>query len=412
MDVPVQKKTLKNKWLIYVAGLVASIMLVFVFIRQSASQLNVSKTTLNLSEVTRGNFEDMVILAAQSQSLHSSLINVPEGGAVKEIYAEDGQMVHQGQRLALLSDPNAEFNYLDRENSIEQQITQIRTNIINIRSQQAAREKEMLQEQNEYNMALQQYNLQKRLFESEIGRKIDYDMSVEKWSYEKKRLEFSKANYARDTRSSQTQEQELNKAICNMQQSLSTLKVNRNNFLITAGTAGRLSSFSISQGQNIKTGESIGKIDLMDGYKLVAKVDEFYLNKLKNGIPGTLESNDRQYKVYVSKVLPEITAGQFLVEFLFSNAVPANMQIGMSFSVKLLLSASTTSLLIDKGNFIKETSGKWIFVVEGNKAVRRNIVLGRENMDYYEVVQGLSAGEKVIISDYERMQKFETLNLQ
>nr|WP_305049644.1 HlyD family efflux transporter periplasmic adaptor subunit [Elizabethkingia bruuniana] len=179
------------------------------------------------------------------------------------------------------------------------------------------------------------------------------------------------------------------------------MRNNKNNFLIMSPATGRLSSFSISLGQSLTTGQSIGKVDLMGGYKLVAKIDEYYINKLHAGIKGTLESNGKEYNVIVSKVLPEVVQGQFSAELNFAdNNKPDDLKIGMTFGVKLKLSADTQSLMIPKGNFFKDTNGKWIFVTENGKAVRKNISLGRENPLYYEVLSGLKEGEQVIVSDY------------
>lgn len=176
--------------------------------------------------------------------------------------------------------------------------------------------------------------------------------------------------------------------------------------------SGRLSSFNISLGQNLTSGESIGKVDLMGGYKLIAKVDEYYINKLQNGIKGSLESNTKQFEVIITKILPEVKDGQFSVELNFVNEKPENLKIGMTFGVKLKLSADTQSMMIPKGNFYKDTNGKWIFVIKNNKAEKRNISLGRENQMYYEVVSGLKQGETVITSDYTELKKYEILDIQ
>lgn len=179
-----------------------------------------------------------------------------------------------------------------------------------------------------------------------------------------------------------------------------------------APVSGRLSSFSISLGENLTTGQSIGKIDLMDGYKLVAKVDEYYINKLHNGIKGVLDNNNQPYEVIITKILPEVKDGQFLVELNFTEKKPDNLKIGMTFGLKLKLSADTQSIMLPKGSFSKDTGGKWIFVVKGNKAERRTISLGRENPLYYEVMSGLKAGETVITSDYADLKKYEILAIK
>ena len=259
---------------------------------------------------------------------------------------------------------------------------------------------------------MQTFNLQKRLYDAEIGKKTDYDIALQNLNYQKDRKQIVEKGASNEKLSRNSQFSAINNSINQMEKSLNILRSNKNNFLIMSPASGRLSSFNISLGQNLTTGESIGKIDLMGGYKLVAKVDEYYINKLTNGIKGTLDNNGKEYEVIITKILPEVKDGQFSVELNFIDAKIENLKIGMTFGVKLKLSADTQSMMIPKGNFYKDTNGKWIFVVKNNKAEKRNISLGRENPLYYEVTSGLKQGESVITSDYSELKKYEILDIR
>ena len=412
MDTKIEKK--QSKFKIILIGVLALAFLgisAFYFLKQKKTY-NVKAEDIQISEVTFGKFEDVMLITAQTQSLNSSLVNVLEGGAVKEIYAEDGQLVNKGAPLARVYNPNTEFNYLNQETGIMQQISQMRNSLLELKNQEFNQNKELLQAQNDYNVALQNFNLQKRLYDAEIGKKTDYDMSSQNLNYQQKRKNITEQGLVNERNSRNQQISAISNSINQMQKSLNVLKNNKNNFLILAPVSGRLSSFNISLGQNLTSGESIGKIDLMDGYKLVAKVDEYYINKLQVGIKGTLESNDKTYEIIVTKILPEVKDGQFSAELGFVDEKPNNLKIGMTFGVKLKLSQDTQSEMISKGNFYKDTSGKWIFVIQGDNAVKRNIQLNRENQMYYEVTLGLKAGEKVIVSDYGDFKNYEELNIK
>lgn len=413
MDTKVEKKSsrLKIILIIVIAGVLIGIFLWYFF--QQKKTYNIDEGDIQVEEVTNGKFEDMLMITAQTQSLHSSLVNVLEGGAVKEIYAEDGQMVQKGMPLARIYNPNTEFNYLNQETGIMQQISQMRNSLLELKNQEFSQNKEMLQAQNDYNTALQTYNLQKRLYDAEIGKKSEYDLATQNLNYQKKRKHITEQGMAQENRSRAQQISDINSSIHQMQKSLEVLRSNKNNFLVMAPVSGRLSSFDLSLGQNLTSGESIGKIDLMDGYKLVGKVDEYYINKLYPGIRGTLDNNGKTYNVIITKVLPEVKDGQFSVELNFAeNVQPENLKIGMTFGIKLKLSADTQSLMIPKGNFSKDTGGKWIFVVKGNKAVKQNVSFGRENPLYYEVISGLKKGDKVIVSDYTDFKNYEVLDIK
>ena len=412
MDTKIVKKKSKLKFvLIIIASAVAVSVFGWYFLNQKKTY-NVKSEDITIDEVTNGKFEDMLMVTAQTQSLNSSLVNVLEGGAVKEIFAEDGQMLTKGQPIARVYNPNTEFNYLNQETGIMQQISQMRSSLLELKNQEFNQDKELLQSQNDYNTALQTFNLQKRLYDAEIGKKTDYDIALQNLNYQKDRKQIVEKGASNEKLSRNSQFAAINNSINQMEKSLNILRSNKNNFLIMSPASGRLSSFNISLGQNLTTGESIGKIDLMGGYKLVAKVDEYYINKLTNGIKGTLDNNGKEYEVIITKILPEVKDGQFSVELNFIDAKIENLKIGMTFGVKLKLSADTQSMMIPKGNFYKDTNGKWIFVVKGNKAEKRNISLGRENPLYYEVTSGLKQGESVITSDYSELKKYEILDIR
>ncbi|WP_312760786.1 efflux RND transporter periplasmic adaptor subunit [Epilithonimonas sp.] len=412
MDTKIVKKKSKLKFvLIIIASAVAVSIFGWYFLNQKKTY-NVKSEDITIDEVTNGKFEDMLMVTAQTQSLNSSLVNVLEGGAVKEIFAEDGQMLTKGQPIARVYNPNTEFNYLNQETGIMQQISQMRSSLLELKNQEFNQDKELLQSQNDYNTALQTFNLQKRLYDAEIGKKTDYDIALQNLNYQKDRKQIVEKGASNEKLSRNSQFSAINNSINQMEKSLNILRSNKNNFLIMSPASGRLSSFNISLGQNLTSGESIGKIDLMGGYKLVAKVDEYYINKLTNGIKGTLDNNGKEYEVIITKILPEVKDGQFSVELNFIDAKIENLKIGMTFGVKLKLSADTQSMMIPKGNFYKDTNGKWIFVVKNNKAEKRNISLGRENPLYYEVTSGLKQGESVITSDYSELKKYEILDIQ
>lgn len=412
MDTKIVKKKSKLKLIsIIIVSAMAVSVFGWYFLNQKKTY-NVKPEDITIDEVTNGKFEDMLMVTAQTQSLNSSLVNVLEGGAVKEIFAEDGQMLTKGQPIARVYNPNTEFNYLNQETGIMQQISQMRSSLLELKNQEFSQDKELLQSQNDYNTALQTFNLQKRLYDAEIGKKTDYDIALQNLNYQKDRKQIVEKGASNEKISRNSQFSAINNSINQMEKSLNILRSNKNNFLIMSPASGRLSSFNISLGQNLTSGESIGKIDLMGGYKLVAKVDEYYINKLTSGIKGTLDNNGKEYEVIITKILPEVKDGQFSVELNFIDSKISTLKIGMTFGVKLKLSADTQSVMIPKGNFYKDTNGKWIFVVKNNKAEKRNISLGKENPLYYEVVSGLKQGESVITSDYSELKKYEILDIQ
>ncbi len=413
MDTIVQNKKPKYRiiLLILVGILTLSALLYSSVFRKKT--LNVDASRISIREVKEGKFDDIVILNGKIEALNSALINVVEGGAVQDIFVEDGAMVTKGQPLVRLYNPNTELGYLQQETAIIEQINNLKNLKISLTNQELELEKELILIQHDFTDAEQQYELDKKLFQKEIIPEKDYNKSLENFNYQSKRKGVIQTSVKREKQARAAQISSINQALEKMERNLDILRDNKKNFLVLANASGRLSSFDPSLGKHINAGESIGKIDIMDGYKITAKVDEYYISRLEPAQNGTIESGGKTYDVMISKVLPEVKDGQFQVELVFKNEVPADLKIGMSFSVKLYLSESSESLLVAKGAFYQETAGKWIFVLDGDKkAVRREIKLGRENPVYYEVTEGLKSGDRVITSSYEDYKNVEVLELK
>ncbi|MFA7447276.1 MAG: efflux RND transporter periplasmic adaptor subunit [Weeksellaceae bacterium] len=413
MDTKVQNKKSKYKIIIpiIVLALVLMGLLASSFFRKKS--LNVDASRITVREVKHGSFEDILILNGKIEPLNSVLINVVEGGAVQEIFVEDGAMVQKGESLMRIYNPNSELSYLQQETAIIEQTNNLKNLKISLTNQELELEKELILIQHDFINAEQQYELDKKLFASEIIPEKDYKKSLESFNYQSKRKEVIQASVQREKVARAVQIRSINEALVKMERNLDILRNNKMNFLVLASASGRISSFDPTLGQHINAGESLGKIDIMDGYKLSAKVDEYYISKLDVAQNGTIESNGKTYEVMISKILPEVKDGQFQVDLVFKNEFPESLRMGMSFSIKLFLSQSAESLLIPKGSFYQETVGKWIFVLDGeNKAVRRAIKIGRENPVYYEVSEGLQSGEKVITSSYEDYKNIEVLLLK
>jgi len=337
---------------------------------------------------------------------------VIEGGAVQEIFVNNGDRVSQGQPLARLYNPNTELNYMQQETSIIEQINNLNKAKLDLRNQELNLAKDLISIEHDYQDAKNLYELNQKLFNQEILAKNEWQKTQENFRFQKERMDIIKQSVTKEKQANQIQIGQLNQSISIMNKSLSILRNNKNNFLITAPLSGRLSSFEPILGKTYTQGNSIGTIDVLKGYKLVAEVDEFYLNRIAEGLKGTIEFNEKPVEVIISKVIPEIKSGRFIVELNFIKNENLELNQGLSFGVRINLSEKTESILISKGSFYQETAGKWIFVVKGNKAERRNIKLGRENPLYFEVLEGLQEGEKVITSTYKDYKDVEVLRLE
>ena len=413
MDKQIQSKSKKTKKMLLMGFPVLFILVITVLNMTRKKQVNLKSESIAIREVTKGDFEDVVLFNSIVEPKTSVLINVVQGGSVSEIFVESGQMVTKDTPLLSVYNPNAELSFLTRETAIVEQINNLRNIRVNIKNQQLNLNEQLLSIDNAYKNAKRKYVIDTTLYGKGIIAKNDYDTSVQEYNYQSERNKAIKKTVSQEKDDRKQQLLRINASINNMQKSLELLRKNKENFILKAPIDGLLSSFNSTLGQNYNQGESIGKIDVSDGFKLVAKVDQYYISKLRTLVKGNVNTTNNSYDVTISKILPEVINGQFQVELTFANdSIHTDIKRGMSLQTKVYLSNNSQALLLPKGLFYQSTNGNWVFVLNSeNKAVKRNVKIGRENPFYYEILEGLEEGDKVITSSYDDFIDVEEVNI-
>jgi len=412
MDTKINQKNKKYKRL----GIIAATTIILggssFYLMNPPRTLTVSANELMIKDVSEDYFEDFVVFQAQIEPINSIFINVIEGGSVQEIFVENGEMVTKGLPIARLYNPNTELNFLTQETAIIEQMNQLNVAKLSIRNQELDLSKDFVGIEHDFNQSKLDYELNQKLYDREVLAKNEWENTKEKMRYQQERKAIIQKSLVKERESNSIQLKQINEALSIMQKSLVTLRKNKQNFLVLAPETGRLSSFEATLGQSIEAGKSIGKVDILSGYKLVAMVDEYYLDRIQENQYGQIEIKGKIIKVKVTKISPEIKSGKFKTEIEFIDKIPENLQEGLSVGVKLILSEKEKKLVIPKGSFYTTTQGKWIFVINNDKAIRRKIELGRENPSVYEVISGLKTNEKVIISNYEDYKEVQELTIK
>lgn len=412
MDTIVPRKNRKNKYLLI--GLPLFLLVAYVVFSSVTKKrgLDVKKAEVTIKTVENDYFEDFIVFQAKVEPLNSMLLNVIEGGSIQEIFVGNGDFVEKGQPLARLYNPNTELGYMTQETSMIEQINNLNKVKLDLRNQELNLAKDLVAIEHDYLDAKSLYELNEKLFKEQILSKNEWEKTQENFRFQKERKNIIQQSIQKEKQANKIQISQINQSQAIMQKSLEILRTNKKNFLVTAPLSGRLSSFEPVLGKNYQAGESIGKIDVMKGYKLLADVDEFYLEKVSVGQKAEIEYKGETIQVVVSKVIPEVKSGRFQVELNFLSTEKLDLRQGLSFGVRLMLSEKSKSMVLSKGSFYEDTSGKWIFVVDGDKAVRKEIKLGRENPLYYEVLGGLKQGDKVVTSSYKDYKDIEILNFK
>ena len=412
MDTVVTRKSKKNKYLLIAVPAFLALGFAGYTVATKERSLNIKASEISIKTVETAYFEDFIVFQATVEPMRSTLLNVVEGGSIQEIFASNGDMVTKGQPLARLYNPNSELNYMTQETSIIEQINNLNKARLDLSNQELSMSKDLIAIEHDYQDAKNLYDLNEKLYKQEILSKNEWEKTQENFRFQKERKKIIQQTMQREKAANRQQSAQMAQSLAVMQKSLDILRNNKKNFLVTAPLTGRLTSFEPVLGKNYTTGESIGKIDVMQGYKLVAEIDEFYLPRVAANQKGKIDYKGEELNVVVTKVIPEVKKGRFIAELNFVTDKPINIEQGLSFGVRLLLSEKAKTTVIPRGSFDDVTGGKWIFVVNGNKAVRKEITLGRENPVYNEVLSGLKAGEKVITSNYNDYKEVKVLNIE
>jgi len=366
---------------------------------------------LTISKVQYGDFEDVVLLNASVVPLTSVIVSSPEGGTVAEIFTENGANVVKGTPLLRIANPNALSGYTSSETSIIEQINQLRKVRLDLEQNQRVMAQDMMVIENALRTAGRKYKIDSALFLNKVITREEFNTSSQDYEYNKGRREILRQAVKQENQSRTMQLHQIDISVTRMNESLETIRKNIENMTIKAPVSGRLSSYDPVIGKSYTVNEMLGKIDVMQGYKLQAGVDEYYINRVKEGQTANCEFNGKTYRLTVKKVIPEVTAGQFQVELVFEGKSPDELRRGLSLQVKLTLSDNSKSLLLAQGQFFQSTGGSWVFVLKDGKAQKRNVKIGRKNYLYYEIMEGLQKNEEVITSSYDQFNQYDVVEV-
>ncbi len=366
---------------------------------------------LTISKVAYGDFEDVVLLNASVVPLTSVIVSSSEGGTVAEIFTENGATVTKGAPLLRIANPHALSGYTTSETGIIEQQNQLRKVRLDLEQNQRVMTQDAMVIEDALRTTMRKYKLDSVLFIKKVITREEFATASQDYEYNKGRKKIMEQAVKQENQSRVMQLQQIDFSVGRMNESLESIRENIDNMTIKAPVSGRLSSYDPVIGKSYTANEMLGKIDVMQGYKLQAGVDEYYINRVKEGQSANCEFNGKTYKLTVRKVIPEVTAGQFQVELVFEGKSPDELRRGLSLQVKLTLSDNSKSLLLAQGQFFQSTGGSWVFVLKDGKAQKRNVKIGRKNYQYYEIMEGLQKGEDVITSSYDQFNQYDVIEV-
>lgn len=408
------KKKFWNKQRIFLTGggalLVLLILWGFIF-ADKRSKLNVEKNKITISEVTKGTFDEYIVVTGVVHPLKTIRLDAIEGGYVASKYLEGGSMVKRGDSILRLENQRLTMDFVNRETEMYRLINELQNTRLRLRQDRFALEKTLSDLDYQVDQAKDVFERNAKLFKDKVVAEQEYIRT--KLDFEKlkrnREIEVQSQKYQIDN--SVTQIAQLEGTIARTQRNLQLMKENLSNLVVRAPVDGQLSSINVEVGTSIQAGQNIGQIDDMNGFKVRAEVDEHYISRIFGGLNSNFEFNGTNNGMTITKVYPEVKDGRFEVDMNFSKTAPEGIRRGQSSPIRIELGKASSAILLPAGGFFSDTGGNWVYVVDasGKRAVKRNISLGRKNPVYFEVLEGLQPGDQVITSSYENFGNKEVL---
>lgn len=416
MDIQLEKKKgIQKKHIPYIAGgVVVILLLIWIIFGNHASTLRVDAASLNIADVTFGKFNDYIRLNGQVQPISVVQLSPEEGGIVQEKVVEEGAHVKKGDVILRLSNSNLDLQILNAESELAEKQNLLRNTQVTMQQDKLNNETEKVQLDIDTRRKQRTYLQYERLYKERLISREEYLQAKEDYEVAQKKHELITERLVQDSIYRNIQMDQMEDNLQNMRKNVLLIRERKDKLEVRATIDGELGLLDAELGQNITAGQMVGQINDLSDFKIEAMIDEHYIDRVTNGLPATFERQETTFNLKVRKVYPEVREGRFRTDFVFEGKRPDNIRSGQTYYIDLQLGEPTESVLIPKGTFFQVTGGNWIFVVdkEGKKAYRRQIRIGRQNPQYYEVLEGLEKGERVIVSGYESYKDNEVLILK
>lgn len=416
VDRLLPKKRWSRKRILTISGIAAILILIGAsyYFTSGGSKLNVDKDRLMISAITKGPFQEYIPVNGVVMPLTTIYLDADEGGRVVDKYVEDGQVLKKGQPIIKLSNTDLELSLANQETNVFNVLTQMQISRNNAQQNTISKLNQMADVDDAYKEAERVYYLDNYLYDKKAIGYQEYLKAKNDYDYQSRREKLAHQILEQDSISTKQQDQQIQQSYGHMKNMLQLMRQKVSDLIVKAPVVGQLNSFDAEIGQSINKGDQIGQIDEFGGFKILANIDEHYISRVFTGLKAHFEFSDTTYNLKVKKVYSQVTNGTFQVDMEFTDKEPQGIRRGQTLQVYLTLSDERQVILLPRGGFYEQTGGNWIFKLssDGKTAHRVTIQLGEQNPDYYEVLQGLKPGDKVITSSYDTYGDVQELELK
>ena len=418
MDIKLEKKKglkaiFQKKNLVWVGVAALVLFIGWLLFRDNSSTLRVDAQLLNVATVEQGEFNDYVRLTGSVQPMTTVQLSPLESGVVERIVAEEGTQVKRGDVILEMSNNSLSMQILQSEADLAEKQNILRNTMISMEQERLALRQEKLQLDLEVSRLKRTFEQNQSLYNDKLLAREDYLRSKEDYELAVGRRNLVLERQRQDSLYRSSQVEQMEESLLSMQRNMELIRQRVDNLKVKAPIDGEVGMLDAVLGQSLQQGANIGQVNDLTTYKVQAQIDEHYIDRITTGLVASFERQDTRYEMQLRKVYPEVRNGQFKADFRFVGDAPENIRSGQTYYLNLQLGEAAEAILIPRGSFYQATGGRWIYVVDasGEKAYRREIRIGRQNPQYYEVIEGLQPGEKVIVSSYDNFGDNEVLIL-
>lgn len=408
MDIRIEKKKglralFTRRGIPYLAGAVLLVFVVWLLVRGNSSTLRVDARTISVGTVARGEFNDYIRVTGQVQPITTVQLSPLEAGVVERLVVEEGASVHKGDVLVELSNTSLTLEILNSEAELAEKQNILRNTLISMEQQKLDLRLDKVQLDLDVERKHRTWQQNEELYRSNLIAREDWLQSKEDYELAAKKRELNIERQVQDSLYRTVQIEQMEENLANMKRNMELIRQRIGNLQVKSPIDGEVGLLDVVLGQSVSSGQKIGQVNDLSDYKVEAQIDESYIDRVRAGLDATFERQDTSFTMRLRKVYPEVRNGQFRADFTFVGAHPRNIRSGQTYYLHLELGQPTDAVIIPRGSFYQSTGGAWIYVLapEGDRAYKRQIRIGRQNPQYYEVLEGLEPGERVIVSGYE-----------
>jgi HlyD family secretion protein len=416
VDRVIAKKKWSKKRILTIAGITALVLLIFAsyYYTSGGSKLNVETDRITISDVTKGPFQETIPVNGVVLPQVSIYLDAVEGGRVEERYVEDGTIMKKGDPILKLSNTDLELNLVSQETQVYNLLAQMQIARNNAQQNTVTKLNQMTDVESQLKEAERIYNLDKELYAQKAIGSQEFQKAENDYNYYLQKKKLTDQLLHQDSISTAQQLDQAKQSYNESQNALAVMRQKIGDLIVRAPVDGQLTSLDAEVGQNKNKGERLGQIDVLGAFKVRVDIDEHYISRIYTGLKGHFDFADTTYELVIKKVYTQVTNGRFQVDMEFTGKVPSGIRRGQTLQILLALSDERQAILLPKGGFYQQTGGNWIYKVskDGKTAYKVNIQLGNQNTDYYEVLDGLQPGDKVVTSSYENYGNMDQLVLE